>query len=90
VSWEVGFADSALRGLDRLPVKIAQAVVEFVTVTLPQNPKRMSKPLQREFAGLYSARRGDYRVLFFLDEEIGRLVVVRVTHRRDAYRLPPP
>lgn len=31
VSWEVGFADSALRGLDRLPLKIAQAVVEFAT-----------------------------------------------------------
>lgn len=90
MTWKVGVAGSALRGLARSPVKIAQAVVAFVTVTLPENPKRMSKPLRREFAGLHSARRGEYRVLFSLDQEAGGLVVVRVTHRRDAYRLPPP
>lgn len=88
--WEVGFADSALRGLDRLPLKVAQAIVEFTTRTLPENPERMSEPLQREFEGLRSARRGDYRVLFFLDDEADRLVVVRVAHRSDAYRPPAP
>ncbi|GAA1524136.1 mRNA-degrading endonuclease RelE of RelBE toxin-antitoxin system [Agromyces terreus] len=88
--WHVRFADPALRSLDRLPLKIAQAVVEFSTVTLPENPHRMSKPLQREFEGLRSARRGEYRVLFMLDDETGTLLVMRVAHRRDAYRLPPP
>ena len=75
MSWNVRFSDAALRGLDRLPLKIAQAVVEFVTITLPDNPLRMSKPLQRDFEGLRSARRGDYRVLFFLDEPTETLVV---------------
>lgn len=90
MTWDVGFADSALRGLDRLPLRIAQAIVEFATRTLPENPQRMSKLLQGEFEGLRSARRGDYRVLFFLDEESGRIVVVRVAHRADAYRPPAP
>lgn len=90
MSWDVHFADTACRGLDRLPLKIAQAVVEFVTHTLPSNPRRMSKPLQGEFEGLHSARRGDYRVLFLLDEETATLLVVRVAHRRDAYRPPSP
>jgi mRNA interferase RelE/StbE len=90
VTWEVRFSDAALRGLDRLPPKIAQAVVEFMTYTLPTNPLRMSKPLQGEFDGLRSSRRGDYRVLFDLDEQMGILLVVRVAHRRDAYRPPAP
>lgn len=90
MTWKVGFADSALRSLDQLPMKVAQAVVEFVTRTLPDNPLRMSKPLQREFDGLHSARRGEYRVLFSLDETTETLIVVRVAHRRDAYRLPAP
>jgi mRNA interferase RelE/StbE len=90
VTWEVRFSDAALRGLDRLPPKIAQAVVEFMTYTLPTTPRRMSKPLQGEFDGLRSARRGDYRVLFDLDEQMGILLVVRVAHRRDAYRPPAP
>jgi mRNA interferase RelE/StbE len=86
VSWEVQLAPSAIRGLDRLPPKLATAAVEFVTGTLPTNPERMSKPLRGEFEGLRSARRGDYRVLFALDDETRVLLVVRIAHRVDVYR----
>ncbi|MFF1539753.1 type II toxin-antitoxin system RelE/ParE family toxin [Microbacterium sp. NPDC058269] len=89
MTWNVWFADSAWRDLDRLPQKIATAIVEFAVHTLPDNPLRMSKPLQGDFEGLRSARRGDYRVLFFL-EDPDRLIVVRARHRRDAYRPPAP
>lgn len=84
--WNVQVAPSAIRSLDRLPPRVAGAVVEFVTRTLPENPERMSKPLRYELEGLRSARRGDYRVLFTLDETTRTLLVVRIAHRADAYR----
>lgn len=86
MNWTVQFAPSALRGLKRLPPRIATAVVEFTTGTLPENPGRMSKPLRGELTGLRSARRGDYRVLFSLDEATGVLLVIRIAHRADVYR----
>lgn len=86
MSWDVRLAPSAIRGLDQLPPRIAAAIVEFVTATLPGNPVRMSKPLRGELEGLRSARRGDYRVLFSLDETTGTLLVVRIAHRADVYR----
>lgn len=86
MSWDVEFSPAAIRGLDRLPPRIASAVVEFATVTLPENPERMSKPLRGEFEGLRSARRGDYRVLFALEETERTLLVIRIAHRADAYR----
>ena len=55
--WEVAVSPGAVRSLDRLPAKVAAAVVEFITVTLPSNPLRMSKPLRNELEGLRSARR---------------------------------
>lgn len=79
------FASSAIRALDRLPPRIAGAVVEFVTVTLVTNPERMSKPLRGELENLRSARRGDYRVLFALDGDASTLLVIRVAHRADVY-----
>ncbi|MGL4340004.1 MAG: type II toxin-antitoxin system RelE family toxin [Rhodoglobus sp.] len=85
MSWDVQLAPSAIRGLDRLPPRIALAIVEFVTVTLPANPLRMIKPLRSELEGLRAARRGDYRVLFSLDEGAGILLVVRIAHRADVY-----
>ncbi|CAN5360694.1 type II toxin-antitoxin system RelE/ParE family toxin [soil metagenome] len=86
MSWDVQFAPAAIRGLDRLPTKIAAAVVEFATVTLPGNPERMSKPLRGELEGFRSARRGDYRLLFSLDPLSQTLLVVRIAHRADVYR----
>ncbi|QOR69599.1 type II toxin-antitoxin system RelE/ParE family toxin [Ruania alkalisoli] len=86
MTWEVQFAPSAVRGLDRLPPRIVGAVVEFITVTLPTNPERMSKPLAGELEGYRSARRGDYRVIFSLDDATSELLVIRVAHRADVYR----
>ncbi|HEU0207310.1 MAG TPA: type II toxin-antitoxin system RelE/ParE family toxin [Pseudolysinimonas sp.] len=86
MSWDVQLAPAAVRGLERLPPRIAAAVVEFVTATLPTNPERMSKPLRGDLDGLRSARRGDYRVLFSLDEAMGTLIVERIAHRADVYR----
>ena len=86
MSWAVQLAPSAVRGLDRLPPRIAVAVVEFITATLPTNPERMSKSLRGELEGLRSARRGDYRVLFSPDEATATLLVVRIAHRADVYR----
>ena len=85
MSWEVRVAPSAIPGLDRLPPRIAAAVIEFATTTLPVNPERMSKPLRGELEGLRSARRGDYRVLFSLDAATSTLLVVRIAHRADVY-----
>ncbi len=85
-AWSVLLSPSALRGLDRLPPRIAIAIAEFATTTLPRNPEQMSKPLRGELEGLRSARRGDYRVLFRLHPDSRVLLIVRVAHRADVYR----
>lgn len=76
----------ARRALHRLPDRAALAIVEFITTVLAENPARLSKPLTGELEGLRSARRGDYRVLLWIDESDRAVIVVRVAHRADAYR----
>jgi len=83
-------SSAAQRQLRRLSPKVAIAVVEFITVVLPENPLRLSKPLTGQLSGLRSARRGDYRVLIEVDDEARRILVVRVAHRSDVYRPPAP
>jgi mRNA interferase RelE/StbE len=88
--YDVRVSSSAHRQLGRLPVKVAMAVVEFITVVLPDNPLRLSRPLTGEFVELRSARRGDYRVLIQVDERARTVFVLRIAHRAEAYRPPPP
>ncbi|XAS77386.1 type II toxin-antitoxin system RelE/ParE family toxin [Dermatophilaceae bacterium Sec6.4] len=83
--WRVEMSATALRSLDRLSAKVAVAVVEFVTVVLPGNPRRMSQPLRYELEGLRVARRGDYRVTSVIDEDDHALRIGRIEHRAHIY-----
>ncbi len=41
---------------------------------------------RRELSVLWSARRGSYRVIYEIDDETPRVVVLRIDHRADVYR----
>lgn len=79
-------APSAERSLERLPRAVAAAIVEFMLGALVESPQRVGKPLQRELAGYWSARRGAYRVIYRIDEPDDVVRVLRIGHRADVYR----
>ncbi len=85
-SFELRVAASAERQLGRLPERIAVAVVEFMLGPLCENPRRVGHPLQRELAGLWSARRGACRVVCEIDDAEQRVTVLRIDHWSDVYR----
>lgn len=74
---------------DTLPEPVAAAVIDFLTTALLDNPHRVGKPLRDDLAGIWSARRGTYRVLYRIRDEPPEVIVLRVEHRRDAYRPLP-
>lgn len=85
-TFEVRFTAVARRGLNALPPRVLSAVVEFTFGDLARQPRRVGKPLRDDLAGLFSARRGPYRVLYRIDESARVVFVVRVDHRADVYR----
>ena len=74
------------RTLARLPEKVAAAVVEFLYGSLAASPRRAGKPLKLGLDGLHSARRGDYRVIYRIDDQHRRVDVLAIEHRSDIYR----
>jgi len=84
--YAIAWSASARRALVRLPEKVATAVVEFLYGSLAANPHRVGKPLKLGLEGLHSARRGDYRVIYRIDDHRRRVDVVAIEHRSDIYR----
>ncbi|MCY7303485.1 MAG: type II toxin-antitoxin system RelE/ParE family toxin [Thermoleophilia bacterium] len=84
--YEVTWASSALRSLDRLPEKVATACVEFVYGGLAGNRHRVGRALRFDLEGNHAARRGDFRVNYAVDDDHHRVTVVAIDHRRDVYR----
>ena len=70
----------------RFPEAVAFAVIDFIAGALLENPKRVGAPLRGQLEGVWSARRGTYRVLYRVDDENREVVILRVGHRRDIYR----
>lgn len=71
---------------EQLPEAVASAVVQFMTTALIAQPKTVGKPLRGQLAGVWSARRGTYCILCRILDEPREVVVVRIEHRRSAYR----
>lgn len=86
MSWSVALSSAAVRSLDSVPPRVLPAVIEFLYGPLAQDPHRVGKPLRDDLAGLHSARRGSYRVLYEIDDGTQVVTVIRIAHRSAAYR----
>lgn len=83
MAWAIAWTPTAKRSLQRLPEKVATAVIEVIYGPLAENPQRVGKPLRFELQGLHSARRGDFRIIYRIDETV---TIIAIDHRADVYR----
>lgn len=80
-------APTARRQLaERLPEAFASAAYEFVVGPLLDNPQHVGKRLRPPLDDRHTARRGTYRVIYRIDDELHAVSVLDVGHRRDVYR----
>ncbi|MEA5119336.1 MAG: type II toxin-antitoxin system RelE/ParE family toxin [Propionicimonas sp.] len=84
--YELVLTSPAVRAIQTgLPETVAAAVIEFMTGPLVANPRRVGKMLRRELTGVWSARRGTYRVLYRINDTAGEVIVLRIDHRSYVY-----
>ena len=84
--YEVEITPEGLRHLNQLPRKIRNAALAAIFGPIAENPQRLGKRLLGELEGLYSARRGDYRIIYEIFEDEDTVLIHRIPPRRDVYR----
>lgn len=85
--YELVVAGPAARSIAQvLPEAVAAAVIDLITGDLLVAPQRVGKPLRRELQGQWVARRGTFRIVYEIDQDRHEVLVLRVDHRREAYR----
>lgn len=83
---EVRISARAERDLLRLPEKIGAACLTFIFGPLSEQPYRLGGALRGQFAGLRSAHRGSYRIVYRIDDDATRIDIIHIDHRRHVYR----
>jgi mRNA-degrading endonuclease RelE of RelBE toxin-antitoxin system len=86
VPYEVEITPEGLRHFQRLPDKVKAAVLETIFGPIAENPRRAGKPLRGELEGLFSARRGEFRVIYEIDDDRRIVLIHRAQHRGRVYR----
>ncbi|MGF7235193.1 MAG: type II toxin-antitoxin system RelE family toxin [Frankia sp.] len=85
--YDLRWSRSAMKAAaEQLPEHVAAAVLALVLGPVRSDPHRVGKPLQEPLAGLWSARRATYRVIYSIDDDKHLVTIEVVKHRRDAYR----
>ena len=84
--YEARITPEALCIMSRVPDKVKHAAMAAIPGSLTDNPRRFGKPLVGELEGLWSARRGDNRIIYAISKDDRTVVIHLVWHRRDVYR----
>ncbi len=88
MAWKVEFDPRALRELEKLDRVAQRRIAYFLQnrVLGRNNPHDLGKALIGDKIGLWRYRVGDYRLICRVDNASGIVLVLRVAHRKQAYR----
>jgi len=82
MTFEIIWSDAAVRQLKKLDRMVARRIFERVG-ELRENPDRMIQKLAN--SPYYRLRVGKYRVILDIDQDILRVIILKVGHRKTIY-----
>jgi mRNA interferase RelE/StbE len=89
MAWRIELSRLAQKNLDALDPQIARRILRFLheRVATLQNPRSIGEALKGQALGTFwKYRVGDYRIIASLEDEVTRVLIVRVGNRREVYR----
>lgn len=82
--YSIHIENRCLRELKRLDREVVRLALQVIRSTLADDPF-IGKRLRGKYAGLYSYRIADYRIIYEVRRRELVVAVLRVRHRRDVY-----
>ena len=89
MAWRIEFTEAARDEMAKLDRPVAQRLVAFLRerVLGLASPRDIGQALQGPRLGeFWKYRVGNYRIISRIDDQVLVILVVRVGHRREAYR----
>ena len=88
MAWTASFEPRALDEFEELDKPIQKRIVRFLQdrILSRNDPRMLGKALTGDRAGLWRYRVGDYRVIARLNDQHETVLILRIAHRKEAYR----
>lgn len=85
MTWSIRYKRQAEKTLDALDPVIRRRILAAIG-NLAANPKTAANVKSLQSQPAFRLRVGDWRILYTLEQEILTILIIRIAHRRDAYR----
>jgi mRNA interferase RelE/StbE len=87
MAWKVELTKTAARNVASLGQDQAKRILRFLHDRLAtrDNPRELGAALHGPWAGYWKYRVGDYRLIASIEDDLVRILVVRIGHRSDVY-----
>lgn len=89
MAWIIEIDPAAEKELDKLDPQQARRILKFLfdRVAHLDNPRSIGEALKgSRFDTLWKYRVGDYRIIISLEDDVARILVVKIGDRKEVYR----
>lgn len=89
MAWAIDLDLDARRELRELDGAVAKRILKFLNERLAQleDPRSIGEALRgSRLGGLWKYRVGDYRIVAKIEDQLIRILIVRIGHRKEVYR----
>ena len=83
--YKVVYLDQVEDDLKKLDKSVVKKILARIETYLACDPKGLGKSLKGDFQGYWRYRWRDYRVIYKISEREILIVVLRISHRKEAY-----
>jgi mRNA interferase RelE/StbE len=89
MAWKIEFDPAALKELEKLDKPVKRRILKFLNerVAKLENPRQVGARLQGTLSGFWKYRVGDYRLICSLEHARVVVLILRVGHRREVYKI---
>ena len=82
--YSIKFKSSAAKEYKKLPLELQHRIANKID-KLVKDPRPSGVIKLKGSNNLYRCRVGEYRIVYWIDDSVQKIVVTRVRHRKDVY-----
>jgi mRNA interferase RelE/StbE len=89
MAWKIDLTPNAIKQMAKLDKTISTRILKFLRERIEKldDPRQVGARLQGALSGLWKYRVGDYRIICSLENVRLVVLVLRVGHRKEIYKL---
>jgi mRNA interferase RelE/StbE len=88
LAWRIEIAESAERQLAKLDKQTARRITKYLRERIAplEDPRSLGEGLKGQLREYWKYRVGDYRIIADIQDDVLRILVVRLGNRKEVYR----